>query len=183
MSTPGSSIAGEVVLVTGAAGFVGAELAAAALRAGAREVRALDSRAADAAAIARRAAADRARVVALACDVRYATTAARLNAQSIRIGTTGADIGTSYFLPRICGLSIASELMLTGRFIDGSRAERVGLVSQCFDDAAAMADVEREVDLGRGGFDDHRAGGPCAIRVASAAASWAGAVNAAARHA
>ena len=33
--------------------------------------------------------------LALACDVRYATTEARLNAQSIRIGTTGADIGTS----------------------------------------------------------------------------------------
>ena len=79
--------------------------------------------------------------LALACDVRYATTAARLNAQSIRIGTTGADIGTSYFLPRICGLSVASELMLTGRFIDGRRAERVGLVSQCFDDAAALEEA------------------------------------------
>lgn len=66
---------------------------------------------------------------------------------SLLIGTTGCDLGTSYFLPRAAGLSVASELMLTGRFIDGERAERVGLVSRSFGSvtemhaaAAALAD-------------------------------------------
>ena len=48
---------------------------------------------------------------------------------------------------------------------------------------AAMTDMQREVDLGGCGFGDHRAGNPCAIRVASRAASAGGAVSAAARQA
>ena len=36
----------------------------------------------------------------------------------IRIGLTACDMGVSYFLPRLVGTSVASELMLTGRFID-----------------------------------------------------------------
>ncbi len=39
-------------------------------------------------------------------------------------------MGLSYFLPRIVGLGIATELMYTGAFIDAARAERVGLVSR-----------------------------------------------------
>jgi enoyl-CoA hydratase/carnithine racemase len=68
--------------------------------------------------------------LALASDVRIAGTSARMNAAFIRIGLSACDIGVSYFLPRLVGVSVASELMLTGRFINAERALRVGLVSE-----------------------------------------------------
>jgi enoyl-CoA hydratase len=67
--------------------------------------------------------------LALASDIRIAGQSARMNAAFIRIGLSACDIGVSYFLPRLVGVSVASELMLTGRFINAERALRVGLVS------------------------------------------------------
>jgi enoyl-CoA hydratase/carnithine racemase len=65
----------------------------------------------------------------LASDVRFATRAARMNAAYIRVGVGGCDMGSGYLLPRLIGLSVASELLLTGRFLDAERAKAVGLVS------------------------------------------------------
>jgi enoyl-CoA hydratase/carnithine racemase len=65
----------------------------------------------------------------LACDVRFATPDARMNAAYIRIGVGGCDMGSGYLLPRLVGLSVASELLLTGRFLKAERAKAVGLVS------------------------------------------------------
>lgn len=73
--------------------------------------------------------------LALACDVRIAGESARFNAAFIRIGLSACDMGVSYFLPRMVGASIASELMLTGRFIDAHRALATGLVSEMVADA------------------------------------------------
>ncbi len=72
--------------------------------------------------------------LALLADVRIAGESARFNAAFIRIGLTSCDMGVSYFLPRAVGLSVASELMLTGRFIDARRALAVGLVSEVVPD-------------------------------------------------
>ena len=81
--------------------------------------------------------------LALAADVRIAGASARMNAAFIRLGLSACDVGVSYFLPRIVGASVASELLLTGNFIDAARAERVGLVSRVVPDdeleAAARA--------------------------------------------
>jgi len=71
----------------------------------------------------------------LASDIRIAGESARMNAAFIRIGLSACDIGVSYFLPRLVGVSVASELMMTGRFINAARAERVGLVSEVVPDA------------------------------------------------
>ena len=68
--------------------------------------------------------------MALASDVRIAADNARMNAAFIRIGLSACDVGVSYFLPRLVGASVASELLLTGDFIGAERAEKVGLVSQ-----------------------------------------------------
>ncbi len=73
--------------------------------------------------------------LALAADVRLAGESARMNAAFIRIGLSACDVGVSYFLPRLVGASLASELLLTGRFIDAARALRVGLVSAVVPDA------------------------------------------------
>lgn len=73
--------------------------------------------------------------MALAADVRIAGESARMNAAFIRIGLSACDVGVSYFLPRLVGASVASELLLTGNFIDAARAERTGLVSRVVPDA------------------------------------------------
>jgi enoyl-CoA hydratase len=72
--------------------------------------------------------------LALASDVRIAGESARMNAAFIRLGLSACDVGVSYFLPRIVGASVASELLLTGDFIDAARAERCGLVSRVVPD-------------------------------------------------
>jgi enoyl-CoA hydratase/carnithine racemase len=68
--------------------------------------------------------------LALACDIRIATSAARFSAAFIRIGFTGGDMGVSWFLPRIAGLGHASDLMLTGRAVDAEEAARMGVVNR-----------------------------------------------------
>jgi enoyl-CoA hydratase len=73
--------------------------------------------------------------LAMASDIRIAGESAKLNAAYIRIGLGGCDIGSSYFLPRLVGVSVASELLLTGRFIYAERALRVNLVSEVVADA------------------------------------------------
>jgi enoyl-CoA hydratase/carnithine racemase len=78
--------------------------------------------------------------LALASDIRIAGPKARMNAAFIRIGLTACDVGVSYFLPRLVGSALASELLLTGRFIDAERAKAVGLVSDVVaDDALQQA--------------------------------------------
>ena len=79
--------------------------------------------------------------LALASDVRLAGESARMNAAFIRIGLSACDVGVSYFLPRYVGASIASELLLTGRFIDAKRALCLGLVSAVVPDDRLEAEA------------------------------------------
>jgi enoyl-CoA hydratase/carnithine racemase len=67
---------------------------------------------------------------ALASDIRIAASNMRMNAAFIKIGLSACDMGTSYFLPRLVGTTIAAELMMTGRFIEAERALATNLVSQ-----------------------------------------------------
>jgi enoyl-CoA hydratase/carnithine racemase len=93
--------------------------------------------------------------LALAADVRIAGESARMNAAFIRIGLSACDVGVSYFLPRLVGASVASELLLTGHFVEAARAERLGLVSRVVPDTeldaaadALAADMLRNSPLG-----------------------------------
>jgi len=70
---------------------------------------------------------------ALASDIRIIEKNTKMNVAMIKIGLTGCDVGISYFLPRSVGSSIAAELMMTGRFIDAERAEKINLVSEVVD--------------------------------------------------
>jgi enoyl-CoA hydratase/carnithine racemase len=67
--------------------------------------------------------------LALASDVRFASPRGRFNAAYIRVGLGGCDMGSGYFLPRLVGVSVASEFLLSGRFIEADRAKAIGLVS------------------------------------------------------
>jgi enoyl-CoA hydratase len=95
-------------------------------------------------AAVRGAAAGGGFALALASDVRIAAESARMNAAFIRIGLSACDVGVSYFLPRLVGASVASELLLTGDFIHADRAERTGLVSRVVPDDA-LDDAAREM--------------------------------------
>lgn len=68
--------------------------------------------------------------LALASDIRILGESARMNAAYITIGLTGGDMGSSYFLPRLVGTSLASELLLTGRFIEAAEALQHRLCSR-----------------------------------------------------
>jgi len=66
----------------------------------------------------------------LASDVRYAAPNLKMNAAYIKVGLGGCDLGCSYFLPRLVGASVASEYILTGKFMDAEKAVSCGLVSE-----------------------------------------------------
>jgi len=76
--------------------------------------------------------------LALACDVRLLARGARVTAGYVRRGLS-PDAGVSYMLPRLVGLSRASEILLTGRDVDADEAQRIGLVAAVFDDATFAA--------------------------------------------
>ena len=84
--------------------------------------------------------------LALAADIRIASKSARMNCAFIKLGLGGCDIGTSYFLPRLVGVSVASELILTGRFINAERALAVGLVSEVVEEGGLEAAAAPYVD-------------------------------------
>src|ERR1700752_698180 len=67
--------------------------------------------------------------LALAADIRVASTSAYFRAAGINNGLTASELGLSYLLPRAIGASRAFEIMLTGRDVTAEEAERIGLVS------------------------------------------------------
>jgi enoyl-CoA hydratase len=70
----------------------------------------------------------------LAADVRICGASASFGNAAILIGLSGAEMGMSYFLPRIVGLSVAADWMLTGRTVSAEEAFRCGLVSELVED-------------------------------------------------
>lgn len=79
------------------------------------------------------AAAGGAFSLVLAADVRIAAGDARMNAAFVRIGLGGGDMGSSYLLPRLVGMANASEILMSGRFVDAVRAKAIGLVTEVVD--------------------------------------------------
>lgn len=64
--------------------------------------------------------------LALACDVRIASSAASIGVTFNRIGLH-PDWGATYFLPRLVGPGRAAELVLSGRMVGAEEGERIGL--------------------------------------------------------
>ena len=72
--------------------------------------------------------------MALASDLRLCGRAGRFGVGAVRIGLSGAEMGLSYHLPRVVGMSAAADLMLTGRIVESDEAFRIGMVSDVVDD-------------------------------------------------
>jgi len=65
--------------------------------------------------------------IALASDFRLAADTARIAFLFVKVGLSGADMGAAHLLPRVVGLGRATELLMTGEFIDAAEALRIGL--------------------------------------------------------
>lgn len=85
-------------------------------------------------------------VIATACDMRIAAESARIAFLFTRVGLSGADMGAAWLLPRIVGLGKASELLMTGEFVDAREAHRIGLYNRVVPDGRAL---EEAVELAR----------------------------------
>jgi enoyl-CoA hydratase len=70
--------------------------------------------------------------LALACDLRYASSNAKLGQPEINLGIIPGWGGTQR-LARVCGVGVAKELILTGRIVDADEALRIGLVNAVHD--------------------------------------------------
>ncbi len=68
--------------------------------------------------------------LAMASDLRLITPDARFCAAYINIGLGGADMSSSYFLPRLIGAGRAYEFLLTGNWMDSRTAMDLGLASR-----------------------------------------------------
>src|SRR5437899_7554239 len=96
--------------------------------------------------------------LALACDIRLASSAARFSQAFVKRGLH-PDWGGTYFLPRIIGMAKACELIFTGDLVDAAEALRLGLVSEVVPPAELLPTAH---DLPR----RTAAGPPVAIRPA-----------------
>jgi enoyl-CoA hydratase len=83
--------------------------------------------------------------LALACDIRYASSSAKLGQPEINLGIIPGWGGTQR-LARIAGVGLAKELILTGRTVDAEEARRRGLVEAVFEPGELM---EKALELAR----------------------------------
>ena len=65
--------------------------------------------------------------IALAADFRVAADTARIAFLFVKVGLSGADMGTAHLLPRVVGLGRATEMLMTGEFVEAAEAQRIGL--------------------------------------------------------
>jgi len=70
--------------------------------------------------------------LAVACDLRYAASSAKLGQPEVNLGIIPGWGGTQR-LARLSGLGIARELIFTGRIVDAEEALRIGLVNAVHD--------------------------------------------------
>ena len=69
-------------------------------------------------------------VIALACDLRIAAETAKIAFLFVKVGLAGADMGAAFLLPRVVGLSKATEMLYTGDFVSAEDAHRIGLYNK-----------------------------------------------------
>ena len=77
-------------------------------------------------------------ILAMAADMRLGTARSQVAFLFVRVGLAGCDMGACAILPRLIGQGRASELLYTGRAMDGVEAERWGFFNRlCAPEALA----------------------------------------------
>jgi len=103
--------------------------------------------------------------MALSCDLRVASTTAKLGLVETGLAIIPGGGGTQQ-LPRIVGPALAKELIFTARVLDGAEGARLGLVNHAVEqNAAGDAAYLRAVQLA----EEILPNGPIAVRMAKAA--------------
>jgi enoyl-CoA hydratase/carnithine racemase len=82
--------------------------------------------------------------IALASDIRLASEEAKIAFLFVKVGLSGADMGAAYLLPRVIGLTKATELLYTGDFISAAEAATLGLYNRVVP-ADQLATATREL--------------------------------------
>jgi enoyl-CoA hydratase len=83
--------------------------------------------------------------LALACDLRYAASTAKLGQPEVNLGIFPGWGGTQR-LARVCGLGVAKDLILTGHVVDADEALRIHLVNGVFEPGELM---EKTLEVAR----------------------------------
>lgn len=83
-------------------------------------------------------------VIACAADLRIAAAGAKFGFIFPGVGLCGADMGITYLLPRIVGLTHASELLLFGDLFVAERALEIGLVNRVVADGEACVKLAQQ---------------------------------------
>lgn len=78
--------------------------------------------------------------MALACDLRYAASSAKLGAPFVKLGMHPG-MAATYLLPNVVGDAHARDLLLTGRIADAEESLRLGMVSRVLPDETFLDDV------------------------------------------
>ena len=81
-------------------------------------------------------------ILAMACDIRIGTPAAKIAFLFNRVGLAGCDMGACAILPRIVGHGRASDLLYTGRALGGEEAERWGFFNRLAAPDRALAEAQ-----------------------------------------
>ncbi len=69
-------------------------------------------------------------VIALAADLRIAAESAKIAFLFVKVGLAGADMGAAFLLPRVVGLSKATEMLYSGDFLSAQQAAEIGLYNR-----------------------------------------------------
>jgi len=78
--------------------------------------------------------------VACLADIRIASKNARFGVTFLKIGLIPGD-GGAWLLPKIIGLSMASELLFTGKLINSDQAKECGLISEVFEESKLIIEA------------------------------------------
>ena len=81
-------------------------------------------------------------ILAMASDMRLGTARSRVAFLFVKVGLSGADMGACALLPRIVGQGRASELLYTGRFLEGPEAERWGFYNRLVEPEQLLAEAQ-----------------------------------------
>ena len=73
--------------------------------------------------------------LAMSCDFRVGTDSSRYCTPFVKLALAGCDMSAGYFLPRLVGLSHATDMMMTARFVAAEEARQIGLISRLVTEA------------------------------------------------